>query len=250
MKEKEARPCFNRFTLTSPALSARGFSANFIIRDSHSSNFPLLWCLNSLFSCLNMTLQGPQTSNSRGWPTVTEARFVGQGRAAVSKSILQVGYTLSVTAFLFVMSKLANVVSGRDLCVGCKASVNAWAVKWHGAASSVALLQCSRGSKFSAKCLFLLPPPCRWRETRQGAAVSVGRRCCILGHPSWDTSIGGGLPCHFLWHWEASLQWDLWLSASSAWLSERIYPRVLFPFLQQFFYSKCTKHLKQVRFLC
>lgn len=45
--------------------------------------------------------------------------LAGQGRAAVSKIILQVGYSPSVTAFLFVMAKIANVVGGSKCkCAG------------------------------------------------------------------------------------------------------------------------------------
>lgn len=81
----------------------------------HFSHLPLLWCLNSFFSCLNLTLWGPLTSSSRGEPRVKEAQSAGQGRAAVSKSILLVGYTPSVTAFLFAMPELASVVSWQDV---------------------------------------------------------------------------------------------------------------------------------------
>lgn len=89
----------------------------------------------------------------------------------------------------------------------------------------VAVPQCSRGFRFGGKCLCELLTPCRWWV--------CCRRCCTT---VVTPALAVALPCSFPWHREASLQRDLGLLASFAWLAERrIYSRVLFPFLQQFF---------------
>lgn len=109
-----------------------------------------------------------------------------QGRATVSKTILQVGYSPSVTAFLLVIPRPANAVGGRNLRVGCKASVNVRGIKWGGAASWCGCTAVLKGLQV-------------WWEMslRTTDTMQVMGMLQEVLHHSCDTGTGGGFALLF-----------------------------------------------------
>lgn len=136
---RRRRQCFVSTSLLLAALNCQQEGFQPTLSFGILSLFPLLPSLVFLLLLLG-TADESQQRLANGEKRLGPA---SQGRTAVSKSILQVGCSPSMAAFLFAMPKLAHAVDGRDLCVGCKTSVNVWGSKWCGAASWCGCTACS-----------------------------------------------------------------------------------------------------------
>lgn len=167
-----------------------------------------------------------------------------QGRTAVSKNTLQVGYSSSVTAFMFVMpNKLKQRVgevlvqaTNKHQCMG------SLVVR---AAPGVAALQCSKALKFARKCLWELPAPHRWWAGTPGKAAPCCRRCWHPGPPQLCHWHRGWL-CLALLHGKRP-------ACSRSYNSQQVLPghlrRGVIPgfcclFGCSFSFSECMKHLR------